>query len=614
MDELSILIFLLVVIAAIFLAIALPIIALVISIRVKKNLTEQLSKLEAQLSPMVGGVPQRVTISSEASLVSAIQQLEVRIEKLEAAMTASSTPIPESVDERARIVSEQTVERPVAGPVPYVDPREETPLETQPSSPIVADIAPEFTPIGSAEPPSPVIPVPSFVRPTRKIQSEQIESIIGRRGLGWAAVCLILFAAAFFLKYAFDNRWIGELGRVAIGVAAGVGMTLFGFKYHKRGWRVFSQILTGGGIVLLYLSAYAAFGYYHLATQKVAFAYLAILVAEAALLAFLYNAPAIAIMALVGGFLNPILLHSDRDQYRSLFGYIAALDIGAMALLKHWKGLASLAFAGTHLLFWMWYVDSYHPRKLGAVMVFQTAVFLIFLLAHVGRHLVRRHSLTFEDLGLLVLNPFVFFATAYHLLNANHHDWMGVFAVGMALLYAGAAKILLDRSAATRSESLSLIGVALTFVTIAIPIQLRQNWITIGWSVEALLMLWTGIETRAWKLRAAAYALFGLVLVRLVFWDTPGESRPMFTPVLNKYFLSSLVVTGCLFGAAVLYQWVGQRRRHEQAAGSGVTSSRKKSKPPSGLHSCWLASRPSGSSCPSRPIRSLQRERRPETG
>lgn len=98
--------------------------------------------------------------------------------------------------------------------------------------------------------------------------------------------------------------------------------------------------------------------------------------------------------------------------------------------------------------------------------------------------LVRRKSVTFEDLGLLLMNPFLFFATAYQLLNANHHDWMGAFAIGMSLLYAGAAKVLLDRSAATRSESLTLIGVALTFLTIAMPIQLRQNWITIAWSVE----------------------------------------------------------------------------------------------------------------------------------
>jgi len=155
----------------------------------------------------------------------------------------------------------------------------------------------------------------------------------------------------------------------------------------------------------------------------------------------------------------------------------------------------------------------------------------------------------------------VFFATSYHLLNANHHDWMGVFAISMALLYAGATKVLLDRAATTRGEALCFIGVALTFVTVAMPIQLRSNWITIAWSVEALLMLWAGLETRLQHLRSLAYVLFGLALVRLVFWDTPDESRALFTPVLNKYFLSSLVVCGCLFGAALLYQRVGRRRK-----------------------------------------------------
>jgi uncharacterized membrane protein len=398
------------------------------------------------------------------------------------------------------------------------------------------------------------------------MHAAELESIIGRRWLGWAAVALILFAAAFFLKYAFDNRWIGELGRVTIGVAAGITMTGFGFKYHRRGWWIFSQILTAGGVVLLYLSVYAAFGYYHLATQKATFLYLAILVAETAGLALLYNAPAIAIMALIGGFLSPILLRSERDQYWSLFGYIAALDVGALALLKPWPGLSSLAFAGTHLLFWLWYSGNYHPRKLVAVMTFQTAVFLIFLFSHLGRQLVRRKPATFEELGLSLINPFVFFATAYHLLNPDHHDWMGVFAIGMALVYAGAAKLLVDRSAANRSASLLMIGVALTFVTIAIPIQLRQNWITIAWSVEALLMLWAAMEIRSRRLLGMAYTLFGLTLVRLVFWDTPYGPRATFTPVLNKYFLSSLVVTTCLFSAAVVYQRAGPRKQLFQPA------------------------------------------------
>jgi len=385
--------------------------------------------------------------------------------------------------------------------------------------------------------------------------------MIGRRWVGWAAVSLILFATAFFLKYAFENRWIGEVGRVTIGIAGGVLMTSLGFRYFKRGWRIFAQMLTGGGVVLLYLSAYAAFGYYHLVPQKAAFVFLAILIAEAAALAVLYEAPAIAIMALVGGFLTPLLLHSDRDHHLALFGYLIAIDIGALAVLKRWRGLRTIAFLGTHILFWLWYDEHYHEQRLVPVLLFQTAVFLIFLVAYLVARLLRKvESTTIEDLWLLGVNPFVFFLTAHQLLNPSYHDWMGVFAIVMALLYAGVAKLLLDRATLRRAESLTLIGVALTFVTIAIPIQLRSNWITIAWAIEGLMMLWTGIETSSKRLRITACTLFGLALIKLLIWDSPYGNRGAFIPVFNRYFLSSLFVIGCLFGAAGVYQRLGKRK------------------------------------------------------
>jgi uncharacterized membrane protein len=434
--------------------------------------------------------------------------------------------------------------------------RLEAMLVTHPTVPSAVEVKPEPTPAPPPEPPPPPRPAP-----TPSINAAQLESVIGRRWVGWAAVVVILFATAFFLKYAFDNRWIGELGRVSIGIAFGIGMCLAGFRYQQKGWRIFSQILTAGGIVLLYLSNYAAFGYYHLVGQKTAFAFLAILVAEAAALSLVYGAPAIAIMALVGGFLTPLLLHSDRDQYRSFFVYIFVLDFGALALLKHWRGLSSVAYFGTQLLFWIWYDQNYHHQKRGAVLVFQTAIFLLFLLAHLGRELWRRESATLEDALLLLANPFVYFATTYTLLNTTHHDWMGVFAIGMALLYASAAKILLSRSAAgSRREILLLIAVALTFVSVAIPIQLRSNWITIAWAIEGLAILWAALEIRSAKLRAHAFALFGLAFVKLLFWDTPYGYRPAFTPVFNRYFLSSLAVIACFLGALYLYQRASERK------------------------------------------------------
>src|SRR5262249_1630973 len=200
--------------------------------------------------------------------------------------------------------------------------------------PSAARPEPEAPPAPPPSEPEPVTPPPPTVvyeSPAPTLSANQLESIIGRRWVGWVAVLLILFATAFFLKYAFDNRWIGELGRVSIGITFGIAMCLGGFRYQQRGWRIFSHILTAGGIILLYLSTYAAFGYYHLVGQKTAFVYLVILIAEAAAVSLVYNAPAIAIMALIGGLLTPALLHSDRNQYRSLFIYLFALDAGALA-------------------------------------------------------------------------------------------------------------------------------------------------------------------------------------------------------------------------------------------------------------------------------------------
>ena len=483
--------------------------------------------LTAVVIPIVALV---VSVTSRKRVI----RLETRISQLEAALTG------------------RPVVRPVTEPKP------------EPTSPPIA--APPITPPPAPEPQPASAPPPPVVHATPSLNAAQLESVIGRRWVGWAAVGLILFATAFFLKYAFDNRWIGELGRVTIGVVFGVSMCLAGYRYKRRGWRIFSQILTAGGIVLLYLSNYAAFGYYHLVNQKTAFLFLAILIAESAVLALLYNAPAIAIMALIGGFLNPVLLHSDRDQYVSFFAYIVALDAGALALLKRWRGLSSVAFFGTHLLFWLWYDEHYHVQKRGAVLVFQAAVFLLFFLAHLFKELIRRESATLEDALLLLANPLAFFATSYHLLSPTHHDWMGVFAIGMALVYAGAAKILLARASRNRREILLLIAVALMFVTLAIPIQLHSNWITIAWAVEGLAILWAALEIRSLRLRVHAFALFALAFGKFLLWDTPYGFRPAFTPVFNRYFLSSLAVVACFLGAVYLYQRAADRKLIEARA------------------------------------------------
>src|ERR1039458_2074881 len=382
---------------------------------------------------------------------------------------------------------------------------------------------------------------------------ESLEAVIGQKWVGWIAVLLIFCAAAFFLKYAFETRGIGELGRVALGVAAGLGMAWGGQERHRKGWRYLAQILTGGGIAILYLSVYGAFGYYHLLGARAAFVALAILVVEAHLLALSYNARAVAVMALVGGFLVPVLLSTGRDQYAVLFTYMGILDLGVLAvvMVRRWTWIGSLAYVATQCLFWSWYGAHYHPEKRVAVVAFQAAILLLFLLADLAPNL-RRQSAGWEECIRLTVNPFVFYATCYFLLDDDRHEWMAPLALAMAILYAAVARAELALRPADRRMLLVTAGTALTFVTLAIPVQLESNWITIGWGVEALLLLWASFEAAAPRLRSLSGIVFAAAVLRFLLVDTPWDYRAAFTAVFNRYFLGMLALAACLACAAYL--------------------------------------------------------------
>lgn len=137
----------------------------------------------------------------------------------------------------------------------------------------------------------------------------------------------------------------------------------------------------------------------------------------------------------------------------------------------------------------------------------------------------------------LAANAFVFYGTLYSLYNGDRHEWMGALALVLATAYAAVARLELALYRRDRRILLVTLGTALAFVTLAIPIQLESNWITIAWALEALAILWAGFEAGADRLRDTAIVVFALAVGRLVFWDTPWRYRPTFTPVFNRYFL-----------------------------------------------------------------------------
>jgi uncharacterized membrane protein len=118
--------------------------------------------------------------------------------------------------------------------------------------------------------------------------------------------------------------------------------------------------------------------------------------------------------------------------------------------------------------------------------------------------------------------------------------WMGGFSLLVALFYGGLAYVALRRGIATIRLSLFAVAIALVLLTVAIPIQFGDKaWTTIAWAVEVVVLTWLGLFLRIAQLRWFGFAVFIVMTVRLLFFDTTIDMHT-FRPILNERFLAYL--------------------------------------------------------------------------
>jgi uncharacterized membrane protein len=114
------------------------------------------------------------------------------------------------------------------------------------------------------------------------------------------------------------------------------------------------------------------------------------------------------------------------------------------------------------------------------------------------------------------------------------------------------------REGAAPLTRLLFAGLALTFVTLAIPIRLDGKWITIAWAVEGAILVWTGLRARTWGVRAAGYFLLGVTAFRIAIIPIPAASF-----LFNARFSTFAVFVACL--AASL--WAAQTQGGDRGKG-----------------------------------------------
>lgn len=388
------------------------------------------------------------------------------------------------------------------------------------------------------------------------------EKFVGGRLAAWVGIIAACFAVAFFLREAFERAWIGPTGRVLLGAAGGAGVLALGERLRRKGLRQYAYILSGGGILILYLSVYAAYGFYQLINQGLAFLLMMGVTATAVLLAARHDALPIAMLGLVGGFLTPVLLSTGRDNEIGLFSYIALLDAGVLALayLKRWRSLYYTSFVATLMMILGWTTVHYETGKLWPTIFFLSLFFLLFSLLAIVHNVLPRRPAQWLDIALIISNATFYFGLSYGMLDtANYDPVLGSFALVVSAFYVLLYYAAWSRHRADRLLVYSLLGAAMTFFTIAIAIQLDQQWVTIGWAAEAVVLTWIGLRAQMDAPRHASVVVFLIAVTHWLGVDldnfAPGADGATFMPLLNARAVSC----AALVGACALIVWLYRR-------------------------------------------------------
>ena len=261
----------------------------------------------------------------------------------------------------------------------------------------------------SVEPPrpSPAIspkPLPAAARPTRPIASDSpaIESKVGLTLVNRIGVITLILGVAFFFKWAVDNEWIGPTGRVLLGLLAGLLMLGAADVLFRKAQKTFAQGIAGAGLAILYLAAYAAFGFYHLVPQSVAFLFLLSTTVLGFALSLRYDSSAIAALGLLGGYITPLLLSTGEDHPWFLLSYVLLLSGAAMDLRrrKGWRVLEFLPIFATTIIYFAWFFDHEGAHRETAVATLGALAYYA-LFAYGGSDIIAALSAAIASLEIL---------------------------------------------------------------------------------------------------------------------------------------------------------------------------------------------------------------------
>lgn len=417
--------------------------------------------------------------------------------------------------------------------------------------------------------PAPVLvaaasPLPEAPRPFRRIESYAppafqappwAKHLWAMNPLAKVGIILLFFGIASGLRLVADYGLFPVSLRLLISACAGTALIAFGWhKARQVPHRSFGQALQGGGFALLYLVAYFMLQRYALIDQGPAFATFAALGVACVFMAGRQDSPALAVLGLSGAFLAPVLAGGSADSPLPLFIYFTLLNAFILTVdwFRAWRVLNIAGFLFTLAVGMAWAIYSYQPFHYGLTQGFLILFLAAYSAMPVATALWRAPGLSGWRDGTLLFGTPLAGAFLQEQLLAGTPYGLAWSALGGSLWYFALwAMLFRRREAANLTVERSHLAIAVSLLTLAVPLACNGQLTSAFWAAEGAAVLWFGIRQER-PLACSCGLLLQLAAGIALLWEWPLLGHSL--PVANDVVLGATILAGAgLFSAHQLY-------------------------------------------------------------
>lgn len=388
---------------------------------------------------------------------------------------------------------------------------------------------------------SPVAPQP-LSTPATKGNNSEFE--FGAKTFTAVGVLALLAGIGFFLRYAFQNDLISETARVMLGVFLGIVLCGIGM-YLRRKFVVYGESLLGAGLGVLYVSAYAAYSFYHLIGSPAAFLLLCIISVAGVALSLMYDSLPLVSFSLLGAYIITLLLPLSHSIH-PFFLYILVLNAIVLGVtsFKRWPQLSVFSIVATFLLLLRWLFEDYAVADQAIAFVYLAILFGGHAISTLRNFILMRKDYKALDGVLLPAVPIAYICVNFIIMQDEVARSILLFILGLLYILGSFVVRALTQSGGENIEGKACSNVMILigggFVAASIANHFQGTTVTYLWAVEAITLIALGVKLRESGNRIAGIVLAVLSVIHMYFLDF--GILPDASPVFNPRALLSLVM------------------------------------------------------------------------